>query len=378
MLFNSFSFLIFFPIVTAVFFILPHRFRWVWLLATSCFFYMFFIPAYILILFITILIDYTAGILIERTQGRKRKIYLAVSIISTCLVLFIFKYYNFFIDNFNSIADLLHWNYSLNVLMIILPIGLSFHTFQSLSYVIEVYRGRVKAEKHFGIYSLFVMFYPQLVAGPIERPQNMLPQFYEKKKFDYERAVSGLRQMLLGLFKKIFIADRLAVLVGGVYASPADFHGFPLIFATILFAFQIYCDFSGYSDIALGSARVMGFKLMDNFDRPYFARSIGDFWRRWHISLSSWFRDYVYIPLGGSRVPKIYWTLNVLIVFLISGLWHGANWTYVVWGGLHGVFIIGESAMASFKNKIIKTKLKKAFFFTLIFFLIILVRKNLS
>ena len=355
MLFNSFSFLIFFPIVTAVFFILPHRFRWVWLLAASCFFYMFFIPAYILILFITILIDYTAGILIERTQGRKRKIYLAVSIISTCLVLFIFKYYNFFIDNFNSIADLLHWNYSLNVLMIILPIGLSFHTFQSLSYVIEVYRGRVKAEKHFGIYSLFVMFYPQLVAGPIERPQNMLPQFYEKKKFDYERAVSGLRQMLLGLFKKIFIADRLAVLVGGVYGNPADFHGFPLMLATILFAFQIYCDFSGYSDIALGSARVMGFKLMDNFDRPYFARSIGDFWRRWHISLSSWFRDYVYIPLGGNRVPKIYWMSNVLIVFLISGLWHGANWTYVVWGGLHGVFIIGESAMASFKNKIIKT-----------------------
>lgn len=333
---------------------MPHRFRWILLLAASCVFYMFFIPSYILILFITISIDYAAGILIEKAQGAKRKIYLIASILSTCLVLFIFKYYDFFIGNFNSVVAILHWNYSVDLLRIILPIGLSFHTFQSLSYVFEVYYGRFKAEKHFGIYSLYVMFYPQLVAGPIERPQNMLPQFHKEKKFDYEEAVSGLRQMLLGLFKKIFIADRLAILVDGVYNNPAGFHGFPLILATVLFAFQIYCDFSGYSDIALGSARVMGFKLMNNFDRPYLARSIGEFWRRWHISLSSWFRDYIYIPLGGNQVPKMRWITNILIIFLVSGLWHGANWTYAVWGGLHGIFIIGESAAASFKNKIIK------------------------
>lgn len=340
MLFNSLSFLIFFPIVTAVFFLLPHRFRWFWLLAASCFFYMFFIPVYILILFITIVIDYIAGLMIEKSSGRTRKAYLIFSIISTCLVLFIFKYFNFFIGNIDSLAALFHWNYSITALKIILPIGLSFHTFQSLSYVIEVYRGKFKAERHFGIYSLYVMFYPQLVAGPIERPQNMLPQFHEENHINYGQVVAGLRQMLLGFFKKVFIADRLAILVTGVYANPTGFHGLPLILATVFFAFQIYCDFSGYSDIAIGSAKVMGFKLMDNFNRPYFSASIGEFWKRWHISLSSWFRDYIYIPLGGNRVPRLQWIINILVTFLISGFWHGASWTFVIWGGLHGLYLV--------------------------------------
>lgn len=347
MLFNSFNFLVFFPVVTAIYFLLPHRWRWLWLLAASCFFYMFFIPAYILILAITILIDYFAGIYIARSEGKRRKLYLIISIISTCLVLFVFKYFNFFIGNINALAGFLHWNYSFSLLHIILPIGLSFHTFQSLSYVIEVYRGRQAPEKHFGIYSLYVMFYPQLVAGPIERPQHMLPQFHEEKKFDYSLAINGLRQILLGMFKKIFLADRLAVLVNGVYSNPTDFHGLTLILSTILFAFQIYFDFSGYSDIALGTARVMGFKLMTNFDRPYFSSSIGEFWHRWHISLSTWFRDYVYIPLGGSRVSKKRWTINILATFIISGFWHGAAWTFVIWGALHGVYLILEAHLAS-------------------------------
>jgi len=364
MLFNSFNFLIFFPVVTAVYFLLPHSWRWIWLLAASCFFYMFFIPAYIFILLITILIDYFAGRMIVRSAGLKRKVYLIVSIVSTCLVLFVFKYYDFFIGNFDSLATFLHWNYSLRLLHIILPIGLSFHTFQSLSYVIEVYFGRQEPEKHFGIYALYVMFYPQLVAGPIERPQHMLPQFHEEKKFDYGLAVSGLRQMLMGMFKKIFLADRLAILVNSVYAHPTDFHGLTLVISTVLFAFQIYFDFSGYSDIALGSARVMGFKLMTNFNRPYFSSSIAEFWRRWHISLSTWFRDYVYMPLGGNRVTKGRWVLNIMLTFVISGFWHGAAWTFVIWGFLHGAFLVIEAGLARIIDRLGKG-IKK--FFTFIF-----------
>lgn len=286
MLFNSFQFLLFFPIVTLIYFLLPHKYRWFHLLVASCVFYMFFIPAYILILFITIFIDYFAGIWIEKSTNQgKKKTYLILSIISTCLFLFIFKYFNFFTDNFNGIAQLIHWNYSLKTMAIILPIGLSFHTFQSLSYVIEVYNGNQKAEKHFGIYSLYVMFYPQLVAGPIERPQNLLHQFYEKHEFDYVRVSNGLKLMAWGLFKKVVIADRLSVFVNQVYNNPYDYKGLSLVVATIFFTFQIYCDFSGYSDIAIGSAQVMGFKLMDNFNRPYFSKSISEFWKRWHISL---------------------------------------------------------------------------------------------
>lgn len=341
MLFNSIQFLIFFPVVTLLYYLLPHRFRWAMLLLASCVFYMWFIPKYILILALTILIDYWAGIFIEDSSdtGKKKK-WLVFSIISTCLVLFVFKYFNFFNENFARTAYLLGLDYPVNALNIILPIGLSFHTFQSLSYVVEVYRGNQKAERNFGIYSLYVMFYPQLVAGPIERPQNLLHQFYEKHYFEYTRVTDGLKLMAWGLFKKVVIADRLAILVNAVYNNPTAYSGPALITATVFFAFQIYCDFSGYSDIAIGSAQVMGFKLMDNFNRPYFSKSISEFWKRWHISLSTWFRDYLYISLGGNRCSKYRCHFNLFLTFLISGLWHGANWTYVIWGGLNGFYLI--------------------------------------
>jgi alginate O-acetyltransferase complex protein AlgI len=310
------------------------------LLLASCIFYCFFVPIYIFILVITILIDYYAGIYIERSHGKARKKWLFLSIISTCLVLFIFKYFNFFNSNFATMAKFFDLRYSVHTMNILLPIGLSFHTFQSLSYVVEVYRGKQKSEKHFGIYSLYVMFYPQLVAGPIERPQNIIYQFYKKHDFNYNDAAIGLKKMTWGIFKKVVIADRLSLYVNPVYNNNQHHNGSSLILATVFFSFQIYCDFSGYSDIAIGSARVMGYRLMTNFNRPYFAQSISEFWRRWHISLSSWFKDYVYIPLGGNKVGDFHKYFNLLITFLISGLWHGAAWTYVIWGGLNGVFLI--------------------------------------
>ncbi len=344
MLFNSFEFLLFFPTVTLLYFLLPHRFRWQMLLISSCLFYMAFIPRYIAILGVTILIDYFAALWIVRPglTPRKKKGVLTISILSTCLVLVVFKYCNFFNNNFAAIARVLGLNYPIGVLNIILPIGLSFHTFQSLSYVIEVYRGNQKPERHFGIYALYVMFYPQLVAGPIERPQNLLHQFYAKHTFDYQRVTDGLKLMVWGLFKKVVIADRLAIAVNTVYGEPREFTGLPLIVATVFFAFQIYCDFSGYSDIAIGAAQVMGFRLMDNFNRPYFAKSIAEFWKRWHISLSTWFRDYLYIPLGGNRAKTWRWQFNLFVTFLVSGFWHGANWTYVIWGALNGFYLISS------------------------------------
>lgn len=340
MLFNSYQFLIFFPIVTVLYFLLPQKYRWGMLLIASCIFYMAFIPVYIFILFVTIAIDYTAALYIAKTTGRTRKLYLIGSIIATCLVLAVFKYFDFFSGSFGAIAHALGLRYPIGVLNIILPIGLSFHTFQSLSYVIEVYRGRQEPEKHPGIYALYVMFYPQLVAGPIERPQNLLHQFYEVHTVDYTRIGNGLKLMLWGLFKKMVIADRLAVFVNEVYGKPEAHNGLGLVIATVFFAIQIFCDFSGYSDIAIGAAQVMGFKLMTNFNRPYHSTSISEFWKRWHISLSTWFRDYLYIPMGGNRVPKWRWQFNLFFTFLVSGFWHGANWTFVIWGAIHGSYLL--------------------------------------
>ncbi len=352
MLFNSFSFLIFFPIITFLFFILPQRWRWLLLLAASIYFYMAFVPYYILILAFTIIIDYWAGLQIEKSAGRKRKLFLILSLIANIGVLAFFKYFNFLNGSLVAIADFFGSRDPLPYLNILLPIGLSFHTFQAMSYTIEIFRGRQKAEKRFGIFALYVMFYPQLVAGPIERPQNLLPQFDEKKVFLYDRVVSGLKLMLWGFFKKLVIADRLAIIVDLVFNNPYRFPGPILIIGTVFFAFQIFCDFSAYSDIAIGAARVMGFNLMKNFDRPYAARSMRDFWRRWHISLTSWFTDYIYIPLGGSRVSVPRWYLNVFLVFLASGLWHGAKWTFVAWGALHGFYIIFGLATKTLRDKI--------------------------
>lgn len=341
MLFNSFEFLLFFPLVTILFFSIPHKYRWLLLLSASCFFYMFFIPVYILILFFTIIIDYFAGIWIERENNhKKRKVLLSLSLVANIGVLAIFKYYNFFIGNVNHVLESFNISGAIPFLEIILPIGLSFHTFQAMSYTIEVYRGNQTAEKHFGIYALYVMFYPQLVAGPIERPQNILHQFHEKHEVNFENIRSGLKIILWGLFKKCVVADRLAIPVDNVFNNPAGWSPIAIILATIFFSIQIYCDFSGYSDIAIGSARAMGFRLMKNFDHPYFSKSISDFWNKWHISLSTWFRDYLYIPLGGNRKGFFRTNLNLFIVFLISGIWHGANWTFVIWGAIHGSFLM--------------------------------------
>lgn len=340
MLFNSLQFLVFFQIVIAIYFSAPQRFRWALLLVSSCYFYMIFIPKFILVLFFLILIDYSAGIIIEKSTGRGRRLWLITSLVANIGMLGFFKYFTFLNSNLDSMFRWIGWNQPFPQFDVRLPIGLSFHVFQSMSYTIEVYRGRQKAERHLGIYALYVMFFPQLVAGPIERAGNLLHQFHQEHAFDYRRVMDGLKLMLWGFFKKLVIADRLAVLVDQVYGRPGEFDSLSLVMATYCFAIQIFCDFSGYSDIAIGAAHVMGFKLMDNFNRPYHAQSISEFWRRWHISLSTWFRDYLYIPLGGNRVGRQRWCLNLFLTFLISGLWHGANWTFIIWGALHGFYLI--------------------------------------
>jgi alginate O-acetyltransferase complex protein AlgI len=352
MLFNSIHFVLFFLIVTTLYFLIPHRFRWFFLLSASCYFYMAFIPVYILILGFTIVVDYFAGILLENSFGAKRNYLLIASLVANIGVLAFFKYYNFLNNNLSAILNSFGYPNTIPNLSIILPIGLSFHTFQAMSYTIEVYRGNQTAEHKFGIYALYVMFYPQLVAGPIERPQNLIHQFYEKHTFDYHSVVEGLKLMLWGFFMKLVIADRLALYVNAVYSNSAQHTGTSLLVATIFFAFQIYCDFAGYSNIAIGAARVMGFKLMTNFNRPYFSRSISEFWKRWHISLSSWFRDYLYISIGGNRVSVPRWYLNLFLVFVISGLWHGASWTFIIWGALNGFYLIFATATETLRDRI--------------------------
>jgi alginate O-acetyltransferase complex protein AlgI len=354
MLFNSLQFFVFFTVVTTTYFVLPQKYRWFLLLASSCYFYMAFIPVYILILGFTIVIDYIAGIYLEKTRGEKKKWFLIASLIANIGVLAIFKYYNFLNTNLSVLLHGAGYKNPIPYLSILLPIGLSFHTFQAMSYTIEVYRGNQKAEKHFGIYSLYVMFYPQLVAGPIERPQNLLHQFREYHPFDYERVTDGLKLMVWGLFKKVVIADRLAIVVDKVFNNPMEYSGLSFIIAIVFFSFQIFCDFSGYSDMAIGAAQVMGFKLMKNFDRPYHSKSISEFWKRWHISLSSWFRDYLYISLGGNRVTIPRWYLNTFIVFLVSGLWHGANWTFVIWGAIHGFYLVFALITKDIRGKFTK------------------------
>ena len=361
MLFNSIQFFLFFPIVTLLYFIIPHRFRWLLLLAASCYFYMAFIWYFILILVFTIVVDYYVGIGLENEKDlTKRKRLLILSIIANIGILAVFKYYNFLNQIMSDILIAIDQKNPIPMLSLVLPIGLSFHTFQALSYTIEVYRGNIKAERHFGIYALYVMFYPQLVAGPIERPQNILHQFYTHHYFNYNDVTSGLKLMAWGLFKKMVIADRISLVVDGIYTNPEAQSGFTCVVGTMLFAIQIYCDFSGYSDIAIGAARVMGIKLMENFKRPYHSQSVSEFWQRWHISLSTWFRDYLYIPLGGSKVAIPHWYFNLFITFLMSGLWHGAHWNFVIWGGLNGFYLILGLWTAPLRNKIVEiTKLNR-------------------
>lgn len=353
MLFNSTEFFIFFPVVVTLYFLTPGNRRWLILLLASYYFYASWKPAYTIIIIASTLVDYFCGRAMGRFEDedkQKRRPFLYISLLSNLGILLLFKYYNFFNDSAAGIANALNMGYAMPAFELLLPMGISFYTFQTMSYSIDVYHGRIKPERHLGVFALFVTFFPQLVAGPIERAGNLLGQLKIEHKFEYERVVAGLRRMGWGFFKKIMIADNLALMVNQVYNNPTEFEGISFILATIFFAFQIYCDFSGYSDIAIGASQVMGIRLMENFRRPYFSKSISEFWTRWHISLSSWFRDYLYIPLGGNRVVKWRWYYNLFITFLVSGLWHGANWTFVVWGALHGFYLVFAILTARQRN----------------------------
>ena len=341
MSFNSIRFLVFYTVVVTLFFALRHRFRWMLVLVASLFFYMSWRAEYIVPIRFSAVIDYWASLqMAKRDTQAQRKPFLIVSLLSNLGLLFSFKYFNFLNGSAREVVEAFGGSYPIPYLDVLLPVGISFYTFQTMSYSLDVYWGRMKPEKHFGIYMLFVCYFPQLVAGPIERAENLLHQFKQTVRFDHARIVSGLKLMAWGMFKKVMIADRVAVMVNHVYNTPGQHEGPAYILATVLFAVQIYCDFSGYSDIAIGAARVMGVDLMRNFRSPYFSKNISEFWRRWHISLSTWFRDYVYIPLGGNRTVKWRWYYNLFITFFLSGIWHGANWTFVVWGALHGFYLI--------------------------------------
>lgn len=343
MQFNSLAYAIFLPIVFILYWLVPHKYRWVLLLVASYYFYMSWNPKYVVLILFTTFVSYMAARLVDKANSQATKKLILITALVLCLgVLFVFKYYNFAIESLASLFSLFAIPMSNVTLKLILPVGISFYTFQTLSYVIDVYRGDIKAEKNFGVYATFVSFFPQLVAGPIEKATNLLPQITSEKEFDYDEAVYGLRQMLWGFFKKILVADTFARYVDKVYSNVYGYKGVDLAFAIVFFTIQIYCDFSGYSDIAIGTAKLLGIKLMTNFKSPYFSTSIKEFWGRWHISLSQWFKNYVYIPLGGNRCSKPRHYINLLVTFLASGLWHGANWTFVVWGGMHGLVQVIE------------------------------------
>ncbi|WP_283684038.1 MBOAT family O-acyltransferase [Parablautia sp. Marseille-Q6255] len=351
MLFNSLEFLVFFPVVCLCYYVIPHRVRYLFLLACSYFFYMCWNPEYALLMLTSTAITYASGLLIdsaEKLPDEKKRIcrkkwYVALSFISNLAILFFFKYFDFAAATAVRLLGIVGLEVQPPVFDVILPVGISFYTFQALSYTVDVYRRDIYAERNFCKYALFVSFFPQLVAGPIERSKNLLVQINERHRFEFERVRDGLLLMLYGFFQKVVLAEYLAIAVNGVYNTYTERTGFQLLVATVLFAFQIYCDFGSYSNIAIGAAKVMGFRLMENFNTPYFAVSVADFWRRWHISLSTWFRDYLYIPLGGNRKGRVRKWFNLMVVFLVSGLWHGANWHFVIWGGLNGAYqVIGE------------------------------------
>ena len=346
--FNSIDFLIFFPVVCLCYYIIPLKARYLFLLVCSYFFYMCWNPKYAVLLFTSTAITWLSGILLARagtiSEGKKsesaRKLVVALSFVSNLAILLFFKYFNFTVNILTRVFAGIGITIQIPALDVILPVGISFYTFQALSYTMDVYRGEIYAEKNFLKYALFVSFFPQLVAGPIERSKNLLKQINKVHRFDVEKVRSGLLQMLYGFFQKVVVSEYMAIVVNNVYDNYTERSGFQLLLASICFAFQIYCDFGGYSNIAIGAARVMGFELMENFNAPYFSRSVAEFWRRWHISLSTWFRDYLYIPLGGNRKGKVRKWINCMIVFLVSGLWHGANWTFICWGAFHALLFL--------------------------------------
>lgn len=357
MLFNSFDFMIFFPIVTVIFWLIPKKLRSIWLLITSYYFYMGWNPKYALLIATSTFITYFSGILIEKaTSDRRKKIVVALSFVSNLGILILFKYANFALDTLATIMGRMGLETIDKRLDLLLPVGISFYTFQALGYTIDVYRKNISAEKNIINYALFVSFFPQLVAGPIERSKNLLEQIRNVqniKRFEYERVRDGLLLMFWGLFQKMVIADRASILVNQVYNNYLSYGFVELMVASVLFAFQIYCDFGGYTNIARGAAEVMGFSLMNNFKQPYLATSIKDFWRRWHISLTSWFTDYLYIPLGGNRKGLLRKYVNILIVFGVSGLWHGASWNFVVWGLIHALLQITSDIKERMERKFV-------------------------
>ncbi|MCD2345557.1 MBOAT family O-acyltransferase [Clostridium guangxiense] len=360
--FNSLEFLVFFFLVTTVYYIIPHKVRWIWILISSYYFYLQTShPKYIILLLGTTFISYLSGLLIEASDKKQsekvKKSVLIGSILCNIGFLFLFKYYDFFMDIAKQALASVHIYINMPKLGLALPVGISFYTFEAVGYIIDVYRRKIKAEKNLAKYALFIAFFPQLLAGPIERAKHMLSQFEAKHSFNYEKVKSGLLLILWGLFQKLVVADRLSKLVDTVFSNPDTYKGFNVVIASIFFTFQIYCDFSGYSDMAIGVARVLGFELTRNFERPYFSKSVREFWRRWHITLCSWFKDYLYIPLGGNRCSKIKNYRNIMIVFIVSGLWHGAALNFIVWGTLHGVYQVVEKILEPLKNKVVQ-KLK--------------------
>lgn len=344
MTFNSGEFLIFFPVTLLLYFLLPKKWSRLSLLLMSLIFYLAWNVKLIVLILFTTAVSYFSAIIIEKTQKEAtKKLCLIVTLLACLGVLFFFKYYNFIADTLGWAIQTFGGGVYDFTLDLVLPVGISFYTFQTLSYVIDVYRGEEKVEKDFLLFTLYVTFFPQLVAGPIERPGNLIPQLRDKNKFEVENVRVGLQKMAVGFFKKIVVADLFAEYVNSVFNDASRATGLGVIIGSMLFAVQIYCDFSGYTDIAIGCSRVMGIRLMKNFDRPYKAQTIKEFWARWHISLSTWLRDYLYFPLGGSRCSKPRHLFNLFVVFLASGLWHGANWTFVLWGVLHGIYrILGE------------------------------------
>lgn len=342
MLFNSLAFVLFFPIVCIFYWGLPHRFRNIMLLVASYYFYMCWEPVYALLIAFSTITTWACGIGIEKYKNRS-KIFLTICLLANFSILFVYKYLNFFTESVFSLLDAAGLRMVVPHFELLLPVGISFYTFQAVGYTIDVYRGNLKAERNILTYALFVSFFPQLVAGPIERARNLLGQFYEKHIFDAARFIDGMKLMLWGYFMKLCIAENVAPYVNAVFNNLPNHNGTSVLLATFFFTFQIFCDFGGYSLIAIGTAKCLNFTLMQNFNHPYLSTSVKEFWRRWHISLSSWFMEYLYIPLGGSRCSEIKHQRNLFVTMLVSGIWHGANWTFVCWGGLHGLLLCAHS-----------------------------------
>lgn len=339
MSFDSVHFLVFLPIVLLVYYLVPQRVRALWLLVASYYFYMSWNPKYALLILFSTILTYITGLLLESTNETFfRKLYVALCIVINLSILFSFKYLNFFIDNINGVFNILGIDHSLKHMNWLLPVGISFYTFQAIGYIIDVYRGNIKAERNIIYYALFISFFPQLVAGPIERAGNILTQIRsEAKKVDADKLLKGFLLVGWGLFEKSVVSDRIALVVDEIFGNYSEYGLMPIVVATIIFTIEVYCDFDAYSNIARGVASMFGYDLMINFKQPFLAMTVVDFWKRWHISLTGWFRDYLYIPLGGNRKGKARQCINIFIVFLVSGLWHGASWTFVIWGGINGI-----------------------------------------